>query len=89
MRLSQEHKEALLDFMSAGGLRALEAVLDAQTQEFERAVVSLAITCRDDEYRLAARRHELEGARKVRTGVLTFLNSLRRVRHGDEPEQKK
>lgn len=81
MRLSQEHKEALLDFLSAGGLRALDALLEAQTQELERAVLSLTITSREDEYRLAARRLELEGARKARTGVLTFLQSLRRVNH--------
>jgi hypothetical protein len=79
MKLSAEQTELLQDFLSNGGVRALEIAFQGQVEALERAVLDCKCKSREDEYILAARRNELEGGRKAAQGVLAFLNSLRGV----------
>lgn len=67
-----------LDQLKALNPRLVEQLFEAHLVELERSVLQSNIRTESDFAPLAIRRAELEGARKLVTGVTGYLNSLRK-----------
>jgi hypothetical protein len=80
--MKDDHKELLADVISNAAVKAaFVAVLDSQIQRLERCMLDLNVMSEAELWALAQRKAELEGARKVRSGVIAYFNSLRSVSH--------
>jgi predicted glycosyltransferase len=78
MKLDSTSAEALEDFIRAGGVKALDAVLSAAIQRIERGVLQLELKTTDDTRELAARHLELQGARKLAASVLAYVGDVKK-----------
>lgn len=59
-------------------IRAIAAMLEQQTARLSDAVLSCNLDTEADKWLLVQRRLELEGARKLRAGVVAYLTSLKK-----------
>ena len=67
-----------IDTLKSLSISTLERLFAAQTADLERSVLQSNVKSEADFVALAIRRAELEGARKLVTGVTAYLTSLRK-----------